>query len=137
MNIIYEELIKLLEKSYKNDDVPVAAIVTKNNKIISKEYNTRNKSHEVTAHAEINAINKACKKLHQTFLYDCDLYVTLKPCEMCKQVIKSARINKVYYLIDKLPEKKEYNKTIFEQVTNNYSEKSKLILKKFFLKKRH
>ena len=105
-NSIYEELIKLSIKSAKHADVPVGAIIVKNNKIISKGYNKREKDNKIINHAEIDAILKANKKLKSYFLYDCDMYVTLEPCEMCSKVINNARISNVFYLIQKPKSKK-------------------------------
>ena len=135
-NVYYEELIKLSNKSLKYNDVPVGALIVKNGKIISKGYNKREKNKKITSHAEIVAILKANKKLKSYFLYDCDLYVTLKPCDMCSKVINSSRINNVYYLLDKPETKKEYNKTSYIYQHTNYSDKYQKILQDFFNKLR-
>ena len=135
-NSIYEELIKLSIKSAKHADVPVGAIIVKNNKIISKGYNKREKDNKIINHAEIDAILKANKKLKSYFLYDCDMYVTLEPCEMCSKVINNARINNVFYLIQKPKSKKEYNKTKYIYQQNNYTEKCQELLQNFFNKLR-
>jgi tRNA(adenine34) deaminase len=133
---IYNELIKLSEKSLKYNDVPVGAVIVKNNKIIAKGFNTREKNNKIINHAEINAICKANKKLKSYFLYDCDLYVTLKPCTMCLNIINSARIKNVYYLIDKPENKKEYSKVNYSLLNNEYSEKYRKLLTNFFDKLR-
>lgn len=132
----YEEIIKLSQKSLKYDDVPVGAIIVKNGKIISRGFNKREKDKLTINHAEIIAILRANKKLNNYFLYDCDLYVTLKPCEMCEKVINNARISNVYYILDKPNEKKEYNKTTYNYQQNNYTEKYAEILHNFFNKLR-
>ena len=72
-------------------------MVVKNNKIISKGYNKREKKQQATAHAEIIAINKACKKLKSWRLDDCDIYCTLEPCFMCAGAILNARIKNLYF----------------------------------------
>ena len=135
-NKIYEELIKLANKSLKSSDVPVGAIITKNGKIISKGFNKREKSNQIIGHAEIDAILKANKKLKSCFLYNCDLYVTLKPCDMCSKVINNARINNVYYFLEKPDSKKEYNKTRYIYQQNEYYDKYKKMLQDFFNKLR-
>lgn len=135
-NKIYEELIKLSNKSLKYSDVPVGAVIVKNKKIISKGYNKREKNKKIINHAEIDAILKANKKLKSYFLYNCDLYVTLKPCDMCKKVINNSRINNVFYLLEKPDNKKEYNKTIYTYQQNEYSKKYQKILQDFFNKLR-
>ncbi|MBR5662098.1 MAG: nucleoside deaminase [Bacilli bacterium] len=133
---IYDKLVKLSEKSLKYGDVPVGAIIVKNNKIVSKSYNKREKENKIINHAEIDAILKANKKLKSYFLYDCDLYVTLKPCEMCTKVINNARISNVYYLTERLESKKEYNKTKYIYQQNLYTEKCQKMLQSFFNKLR-
>ncbi len=74
-------------------------MIVKNNKIISKAFNTREKDQIATHHAEIIAIEKACKKLSSWRLDDCDLYVTLEPCPMCAGAILNARIKNLYYAV--------------------------------------
>ena len=135
-NKYYAEIIKLSTKSLKYNDVPVGAIIVKDNKIIAKAFNKREKNKLTINHAEIIAISKANKKLKNYFLYDCDLYVTLKPCEMCEKVINNARISNVYYLLDKPESKKEYSKTNIIYQQSNYEEKYQKMLRKFFNKLR-
>jgi len=89
------------EKSFKKNEIPVGAVIVKNNKVISKAHNTRQLKKSVLGHAEINCIIKAGKKLGDWRLNDCIMYCTLKPCEMCQEVIKESRIAKVYYLLEK------------------------------------
>lgn len=113
MNEYINELLKLSKKAYKNNEVPVGALIVFNNKIIGKGYNVRTKNNDVLGHAEIIAIRKAARKLKDWRLNECDLYVTLEPCSMCKEIIKQSRIKNVYYLVNKLDYKKEYEKTIF------------------------
>lgn len=111
------ELINLSKKSLKKSEVPIAAlIIDENGKIISKAYNTRNIKQQTINHAEILAITKANKKLKSWRLNNCTLYVTIEPCNMCKSVIKESRIQNVYYLLPRLPEKNQYNKTIFNKI---------------------
>ncbi len=93
------EAIKQAEKAYRIDEVPVGAVIVKNNKIISKAYNKIEKTKDATNHAEIIAIKKASKKVKNWRLIDCDLYVTLEPCEMCKGAIKNSRINNIFYIV--------------------------------------
>lgn len=96
-----EIAVKQANKSLKYVDVPVGAIIVYNNKVIGKGYNNRTKTYKTINHAEINAINKANKYIKDWRLNKCTMYVTLKPCNMCLEVIKEARIDKVYYLLDK------------------------------------
>ena len=129
--------MKLAKRASAKNEVPVSAIIVKNDKIISKAFNKREQSHNVLAHAEVIAIKKASKKLKTWRLFDCDLYVTLKPCSICENIIKQSRIRNVYYLIDKPDTKKEYNKTKFNKMNIcTYEQMYGLILKNFFQKKR-
>ena len=92
INKIEQELLKLITKAKDKNEVPIAALIVKKDKIISKSYNKVNKSSNILDHAEILVIKKASKKLHNWRLDDCDLYVTLEPCSMCKEVIRKSRI---------------------------------------------
>lgn len=105
------ELMNLVKKAATKNEVPVSALIVQNNKIIAKAYNTRHKKYNVANHAEIMCINKAAKKLKDWRLNNCDLYVTLKPCNMCIEFIKQSRIRNVFYILDKPVDKKEYYRT--------------------------
>ena len=85
------------KKALNNDEVPIGAVIVKDGEVIAKSYNKRNKKGIATAHAEINAINTACKKLGDWRLDSCDIYVTLEPCPMCAGAILNSRIRKVYF----------------------------------------
>ena len=85
--------IQEARKAYKKGEVPIGAVVVKNNKIIAKAHNLREGKQNALYHAEILAINKACKKLKSWRLNDCTLYVTLEPCAMCAGAILNARIS--------------------------------------------
>lgn len=139
MDKYIDELIKLSKKAYSKNEVPVSAIIVYENKIIAKSYNKRFKNNDVLNHAEISAIKKASKYIKDWRLNGCDLYVTLKPCEMCEEIIKASRIDNVYYLIDKEETKKKYDKTQILKIGNIYTEDSeyiKKIMSDFFNKKR-
>lgn len=85
------------KKAYKKNEVPVGAIIVYNNKIIASCYNKREKCQNALYHAEILAINKACKKLKSFRLDNCEMYVTLEPCPMCSGAIVNARLKKLYF----------------------------------------
>lgn len=91
------EAYKQAKKAESIDEVPIGAIIVKDGKIISRAYNTREKTQLATRHAEIIAIEKACKKLGTWRLEDCELYVTLEPCVMCTGAIMHARIKRVVF----------------------------------------
>ena len=119
-------------KAYRKNDIPVAAIVVRNGKIISKSYNKRNLTNNPLHHAEIICLVKASKKLKTWKLSDCDMYVTLEPCPMCKSVINESRIRNVYFLSSK--SKSIHYKTKYSLCYNiEFSD----LLTSFFKKLRH
>ena len=85
------------QRAYKKDEVPIGAVVVKDGKVISRAYNKREKTGDATAHAEILAIKKACKKIRDFRLVGCDIYVTLEPCTMCMGAILNARIDNLFF----------------------------------------
>ena len=90
-------LLALNEAKKNKKDIPVAAIIVKDNEIIAIASNEREKDNRVTAHAEILALEIANKKLNSWRLEDCDMYVTLEPCPMCAWAIINARIKNLYF----------------------------------------
>lgn len=84
------------KKAYKKNEVPVGAVIVKDNIVIAKAHNLREKNKSSLSHAEILCIKNACKKLQAWRLEGCDMYVTLEPCAMCAGALTQARINKVY-----------------------------------------
>ena len=88
------------KRAFKTDNVPVGAIIVKNNKIIAKAYNTKNSKNISVNHAEILSIIKASKKLKSWRLNDCTMYVTLEPCPMCMGAIIESRLSRLVYLVD-------------------------------------
>lgn len=80
-----------------HDDVPVGAVIVHDNKIIARGENLVQKHKNPTMHAEIVAINRACKKMGVKFLDDCDIYVSLEPCAMCATAISFARIRRIFF----------------------------------------
>ena len=134
---IFIKLVKLSHKCLKRGDVPVAAIIIKDHKIIGKGINTREKCQSTLNHAEIIAISKANKCMHNWNLSGSNIYITLKPCSMCMEAIKQARIDNVYYLLEKPSNKKEYNKTLSSKINIDYLEKEyEETLANFFIKLR-
>lgn len=89
--------LKEAKKAELIDEVPIGCVIVKDDKIISRGYNKREKNRDVTGHAEIEAIRKASRKLGDWQLIDCDLYVTIEPCIMCTGAIIQSRIRNVYY----------------------------------------
>lgn len=126
------EALKEAKKAYEIDEVPVGAVIIKDGKIIAKAHNLKEKKQLATAHAEILAIEKASKKMKNWRLEGCELFVTLKPCKMCRQVIKEARIKQVYYG----SEESIVNESTKENYTYIESGECSQILKDFFKKLR-
>lgn len=91
------EAIALAQKAKKKGEVPIGAVVVYRGKIVGKGYNLRTKLQMATAHAEMRAIDRACKKLHSWRLPGAEIYVTLEPCPMCMGAILNARIDRVYF----------------------------------------
>jgi len=95
-NPFLKEAINEAKISRSLDEVPVGAVIVRNNEIISRGHNLKEGMKDCTSHAEILAIKDASRKLDSWRLQDCDLYVTLEPCAMCAGAIIGARIKKVY-----------------------------------------
>ena len=100
MENIINTIIKEAEKAYKKGEIPVGCAIVKEDKIVSKAYNLKENKKMATYHAEILAINKACKKLKTWHLDDCTLYTTMEPCIMCSGAIIQSRIKKIVYILD-------------------------------------
>lgn len=90
--------IKIAQKGLKEGEVPIGAVVVYEDKVVAKGYNRRAKLQLASAHAEMMAIDKACKKFHSWRLPEgCELYVTLEPCPMCMGASLNARVDKIYF----------------------------------------
>ncbi len=135
------------KKAFDFDEVPIGAVIVKNNEVIATAYNQKEINQSVTSHAEILAIEEASKKLNNWRLDDCEIYVTLDPCPMCASAIKQSRIKKVYsalsnsdsnntFLVEKIFEKDITNPSVsFE--SNLSVDKAKELLNLFFKKQRN
>jgi len=98
-SIFMQAAIDLAKKAYLNGEVPVGAVIVKRNsgEIVALAQNSMQIQKNPNAHAEILAINAACKKLDNKNLSECDIYITLEPCTMCASAISNARIGRLYY----------------------------------------
>lgn len=131
--------------AYKKDEVPIGAVIVKDGKVIAKAYNKRQRKKSAIAHAEVLAIEKACKKIKDWRLNDYEMYVTLEPCPMCAGAIVNARIKKVYFgayektsksdLLNLIVQDKRLNHTL-EIEGGVLEEECALLLKSYFKEKR-
>ncbi len=91
------EAIKEAKIAALNNEVPVGAVIVKDGKVIAKGRNMREEKQNALSHAEIEAINNACKTLNSWRLDDCEMYVTLEPCPMCTGAIINSRIKTLIF----------------------------------------
>ena len=91
------QAIILANKALTHDDVPIGAVIVRDGVVIARGENMVQKRQNPTLHAEIVAINRACRKLGTKFLDECDIYVSLEPCAMCATAISFARIRNIYF----------------------------------------
>ena len=96
-NAFMEKALELARQSANEGEVPVGAVIVKDNKIIACGRNRRELGKNALYHAEIEAIDNACKVLGGWRLWQCEMYVTLEPCPMCAGAIINSRIKAVYY----------------------------------------
>ncbi len=96
-SVFMKKAIELARISAAEGEVPVGAVVVKDNEIVGEGRNRRELGKNALYHAEIEAIDNACKKLGGWRLWQCDLYVTLEPCPMCAGAIINSRIKRVYF----------------------------------------
>lgn len=148
MDIDYfmREALKLAEAAALNGEVPVGAVVVKNDQIIGRGANSAITQSDPTAHAEILAMREAAKVLSNYRLIDCDLYVTLEPCAMCAGAIQHSRISNLIFgandpktgacgsVVNLFAEEKLNHHAKVHG--NILSEESVLLLRKFFKERR-
>ena len=92
------EAIKSAQRGARQGEVPIGAVVVYEEKVGARGYNRRAKLQLASAHAEMMAIDKACKVFHSWRLPEgCELYVTLEPCPMCMGASLNARVDKIYF----------------------------------------
>ena len=89
--------LKEANKARLKDEVPVGCVIVKDDKIIARGHNLKEKNKNAILHAEIVTLQKAYKKLDAWRLEDCDMYITLEPCMMCTGAIVHSRIRKIYF----------------------------------------
>lgn len=129
--------------AFDEDEVPVGAVIVKENKIIAKGYNQNKKLNDPTAHAEMIAITSASNHLNNIYLDKCSIYISLEPCLMCAGALINSRISNIYFAAFE-PKTGAFgsimNVAIFDENIKIYSglmeKESKDLLQEFFKKKR-
>lgn len=142
---LMQAAIALAREAAADGEVPVGAVVTRNGEIVSVGRNRREKDKNALAHAEIEAIDRACKALGGWRLWECELFVTLEPCPMCAGAIINSRIPTVVFgakdentgscssVINLFEERYGHKPAIYGGVR---AEESARLLKEFFKKAR-
>lgn len=135
------QALKLAQRAFDEDEIPVGALVVCDNKIIGKGYNQTERLKDVTAHAEMLALTAAFSALNSKYLKECTLYVTLEPCVMCAGALYWSQISRIVF--GAYDEKRGYQqvkpnllhpKTILENGV--LAAESERLLKEFFANKR-
>ena len=143
MDDIYymKEALKEAQAAFEADEVPIGAVVVCNDRIIVRTHNFTEHLHDVTAHAEMQAVTAASEYLGGKYLVNCTMYITLEPCVMCAGALSWAQIGKVVYgAKDEKRGYSQYSNAIFHPKTTVISgileDECAELLKKFFKKKR-
>ena len=146
MNTYMKEAYKEALKAFKEDEVPVGCVIVKDNQIIARAHNKKEKKNCAVFHAEIECINKATKRLNNWNLKGCQIYITLEPCMMCTGAIINSRIDKIYFgckdpkggaLVSNIKFKRIKNLNHYPEIRGGLMEEEcSKILKDFFKNKR-
>ncbi|HAW16229.1 MAG TPA: tRNA-specific adenosine deaminase [Clostridiales bacterium] len=91
------QALKEAQKGFDKDECPIGCVIVKDGKVLVRAHNMKLSKGNALLHAEVVAIDKACRKIGDWRLNDCDMYVTLEPCTMCSGAIVQSRIRKVYF----------------------------------------
>ena len=89
--------LRRAQRGLERGEVPVGAVIVHEGKVVAGGYNRRTATQKAGSHAEMYAIDRACKKFNSWRLPECDLYVTLEPCPMCMGAALNARVRKIYF----------------------------------------
>ncbi|HCS19244.1 MAG TPA: tRNA-specific adenosine deaminase [Bacteroidetes bacterium] len=136
-----QQALKLAQRAFDEDEIPVGALVVCDNKIIGKGYNQTERLNDVTAHAEMLALTAAFSALNSKYLKECTLYVTLEPCVMCAGALYWSQISRVVF--GAFDEKRGYQQVKpnllhpkTELINGVLAAESERLLKEFFANKR-
>ena len=140
-NYFMKKALQEAELAFEHGEVPVGAIIVAKNRIIGRAHNLTEQLHDVTAHAEMQAITSAANFIGGKYLTGCTLYVTLEPCQMCAGALYWSQISKIIYAASDL--ERGYNvmgttlhpKT--EVVSGIMEKEASELLKRFFIQKRN
>lgn len=133
---IMSEAFKEAQKALNKDEIPIGAVIVNKGKIIARAFNQVEMLKDATAHAEMLAITSACSHLQSKYLEECELYVTLEPCNMCLAAANLAHIRKVRFgAFDSKSDNKAFYK-LMDIKGGILEEKCSEILKSFFMDKR-
>ena len=144
-NIFIDKAIEEAEKAFEENEVPVGAVIVRNNQVIASAHNMKVSTKNPLNHAEMIAINDAIRKIGDWRLNECEMYITLEPCPMCAGAISQSRIKKIYIgtksniscnekIITDILQNSEYYHKVDISYLNN--EKCSLLLSEFFANKR-
>ena len=141
-----KEAYKEAQKAFLEDEVPVGCVIVKDEKIIARAHNRKERKNCAVFHAEIECINKTTRKLNNWNLKGCDIYVTLEPCMMCTGAIVNSRIDRIFFgckdpkggaLVSNIKIKRIKNLNHYPEIKGGIDEKEcSDILKDFFRNKR-
>jgi len=140
-NYFMKKALQEAEIAFEHGEVPVGAVIVAKDRIIGKAHNLTEQLHDVTAHAEMQAITSAANFIGGKYLTGCTLYVTLEPCQMCAGALYWSQISKIVYAASDT----ERGYTIMgttlhpktEVVSGVMEKEASILLKRFFIKKRN
>ena len=95
----FERCLQLADQALQENEVPIGAVLVKDSQIIAEAYNQTEQRNSFICHAEILVIEEACRKLENKYLVNCQLYVSVEPCKMCRAAASLSRIESIHYLL--------------------------------------
>lgn len=139
-DLFFQRCLELAKQASEKNEVPIGAVLVKENQIIAEAYNQTEKMGSFIYHAEILVIQEACKKLQSKYLIDCQIYVSVEPCKMCRAASQLSRIESIHYL---LPSEKfgeqglgYFDTKVHYSENVQLAEESRSLLRNFFERKR-
>ncbi|WP_350289315.1 nucleoside deaminase [uncultured Croceitalea sp.] len=140
-NYFMKKALQEAELAFEQGEVPVGAVIVAKNRIIGRAHNLTEQLHDVTAHAEMQAITSAANFIGGKYLSGCALYVTLEPCQMCAGALYWSQISKIVYAASDLERGYSVMGTSLhpktEVVSGVLEKEASELLKRFFIQKRN